>query len=70
VIEHWKALKNTSIAGLRATFLARDGLLTQREEDWVLRVERKTLDVLLDRIPWGYSTVAMPWNNYVIHVEW
>lgn len=70
VIEHWKALKNTSIEGLRATFLARDGLLTRRDDDWVLRVERKTLDVLLDRIPWGYSTVAMPWNAYVIHVEW
>jgi len=70
VIEHWKALKNTSIDGLRATFLTRDGVLTRRGDDWVLRVERKTLDILLDRIPWGYSTVAMPWNNYVIHVEW
>jgi len=70
VIEHWKALKNTSVDGLRATFLRRDGLMTRRDEDWVLRVERKTLDVLLDRIPWGYSTVSMPWNTYVIHVEW
>lgn len=70
VIEHWKALGSTSIAGLRATFLTRDGLLSRKDEDWLLRVERKTLDVLVDSIPWGYSTVALPWNNYVIHVEW
>lgn len=70
VVEHWKALKNTSVAALRQTFLTRDGLLARRDGDWLLRVERKTLDVLVDRIPWGYSTLALPWNAYVIHVEW
>ncbi|MGZ8157595.1 MAG: contractile injection system tape measure protein [Methylobacter sp.] len=70
VIEHWKALKNTSIDGLRETFLKRDGLITRKNDAWLLRVEQKTLDVLLDSIPWGYSTVALPWNDYLIHVEW
>lgn len=71
VIEHWKALKNTSIAGLRDTFLRRDGIITRTEDaDWQLRIERKTLDVLIDQLPWGYSIVAMPWNPYRIHVEW
>ena len=70
VIEHWKVLKNTSIDGLRETFLKRDGLITRKNDVWLLQVERKTLDVLLDSIPWGYSTVALPWNDYLIHVEW
>ncbi|MEI6756333.1 MAG: hypothetical protein FDX18_11150 [Chlorobium sp.] len=70
VIEHWKVLKNTSIDGLRETFLKRDGLLSVKEEGWLLQVERKTLDVLLDSLPWGYSTVLLPWNDYHIHVEW
>lgn len=70
VIAHWKALKNTSIDGLRETFLKRDGLITPKNDGWHLQVERKTLDVLLDSIPWGYSTVALPWNDYVIHVDW
>jgi len=70
VIEHWKALRNTSVDGLRITFLTRDGVLTRSDDGWQLRVERKTLDVLLDRIPWGYSTVALPWRDDLLHVEW
>ena len=70
VIQHWKILKNTSVDGLRETFLKRDGLITKKQDGWLLRVERKTLDVLLDSIPWGYSTITLPWNDYLIHVEW
>ena len=70
VIEHWQALKNTSVDGLRGAFLRRDGLITRKNDDWLLQVERKTLDVLLDSIPWGYSTITLPWNGYLIHVEW
>jgi Contractile injection system tape measure protein len=70
VIEHWKILKNTSIDGLRDAFLKRDGLLTKKEDGWLLQVEQKTLDVLLDKIPWGYSTISLPWNSYLVFVEW
>jgi hypothetical protein len=35
-----------------------------------LQVERKTLDVLLDSIPWGFSTVLLPWNPQPLFVEW
>lgn len=70
VIEHWQALKNTSINGLREAFLKRDGLITRKNDGWLLQVERKTLDCLLDSIPWGYSLVTLPWNSYLIHVEW
>ena len=70
VIEHWKAIKNTSINGLRESFLKRDGILTLKENGWLLQVERKTLDVLVDSIPWGYSTIAFSWNERLIFVEW
>jgi hypothetical protein len=70
VITHWKILKSTSIDGLRDAFLKRDGLLTKKEDGWLLQVEQKTLDVLLDKIPWGYSTISLPWNSYLVFVEW
>ena len=70
MIEHWKAIKNTSINGLRETFLKRDGIIKKQESGWLLQVERKTLDVLIDSIPWGYTTVFLPWNNYFVSVEW
>ena len=70
VITHWRALKNTSVNGLRGSFLTRDGILSRRENGWLLQVERKTLDVLLDNLPWGYGSVRLPWNDDIIMVEW
>ena len=70
VIEHWKAIKNTSVSGLRESFLKREGILTQKGNGWLLQVERKTLDILIDSIPWGYSTITFSWNEYLIFVEW
>ena len=70
VITHWKILKHTSISGLRESFLKRDGILRKKETGWLLQVERKTLDVLLDSIPWGFSTVLLPWNPQPLFVEW
>jgi hypothetical protein len=26
--------------------------------------------MLLDRLPWGYSTVKFPWMQELIHVQW
>jgi Contractile injection system tape measure protein len=70
VIEHWKVLKNTSVNGLRETFFKRDGLIMKNDVGWLLKVERKTLDVLLDNIPWGFSTLHLQWMPEVLHVEW
>lgn len=70
VIAHWTALKNTSVEGFRSAFLQREAMLFPRERDWQLVVERKTLDVLLESIPWGYGTLALSWNTYLIFTEW
>lgn len=70
VVENWKVLKNTSINGLRETFLKRDGVLSRKEKDWLLQVERKTADVLLESIPWGYSTISLGWNEHLVIIEW
>jgi hypothetical protein len=70
IIEHWQALRNTSIEGLRNSFLARGGSLSRSDGHWLLQVERKTMDVLLEKLPWGYTTITLPWNNYLIYVEW
>lgn len=72
IVAHWKSLKNTSPAGLREAFFKRDGTLerNQTPNSWLLRVERKAYDVLLDTIPWGFSMIKLPWSEQLIHVEW
>ncbi|MEQ1353488.1 MAG: contractile injection system tape measure protein [Candidatus Acidiferrum sp.] len=69
-ITHWAALKNTSVAGLRATFLNRQGLLREDESGWKLQVERAAFDVLLGQLPWSISVVKLPWMPWPIYTEW
>ncbi|HEX7645096.1 MAG TPA: contractile injection system tape measure protein [Burkholderiaceae bacterium] len=70
IIRNWRVIGNTSIAGLRESFLQRNGILRRREDGWRLKVERKTIDVLVDRLPWGMSVIKSPWMAQPIHVEW
>ncbi len=70
VIRNWTALKNTSPDGLRNAFLKRKGVIIKQEESYILRVERKSIDILLEKIPWSFSTIKLPWMKKIIHVEW
>jgi hypothetical protein len=70
MIQNWKVLGNTSIAGLRESFLQREGRLQLRDDAWHLLVEPRSFDMLLDQIPWGFSTIKYPWMERVIYVEW
>jgi hypothetical protein len=70
-ISHWEALLNTSPDALRGEFLTRPGQLSLDDEgDWLLRVETRTVDIMLDQLPWGISMVKLPWMNRLIRVEW
>ncbi len=70
VIRYWSALQNSSIGLLRAEFLQRAGKLSRREGGWQLQVERKDFDILLEQLPWGFSTFKLPWMEEILFVEW
>ncbi|WP_437901463.1 contractile injection system tape measure protein [Sorangium sp. So ce124] len=63
-------LGEMSIAGFRGSFLMRKGALSARDDAWLLRVERASHDVVLDRFPWGVSWVLLPWMAAPLCVEW
>lgn len=67
---NWAIIKNTSIPGLQETFLQREGRLDRTSDGWRLFVQRKTIDVLLDQIPWSISTIADAWMNEPVFVTW
>lgn len=69
VIQQWSIIKNTSIDGLRESFLMRDGKIIIGE-DYELRVEQKSYDMLLDQVPWGFNRVKFSWMNKMISVAW
>ena len=70
-IAHWGALGAASPDALRGEFLLREGTLTIDDDgDWLLRVERRTVDILLDQLPWGTSLIKLPWMPRLLKVEW
>ena len=70
VIGHWSALKNTSIAGFRHSFLQREGILRETEAGWSLQIERKAHDILLEQLPWGIGMIQFSWMRRPLQVEW
>ena len=70
VIKNWNALGKTSPEGLQEGFLKRDGKLLKNESGWKLIVESKTIDILLDKLPWGISIIKLPWMDEHLKVEW
>jgi hypothetical protein len=70
ILANWTVLSGTSIEGLQETFLQREGRLERTSDGWRLFVPRKTVDVLLDQLPWSISTVVHSWMPEPIFVTW
>jgi hypothetical protein len=64
---HWK---NLSMAGLQTSYLMREGLLRARDGHWLLQVKKETFDITLEKLPWGFGTVKLPWMNEILIIEW
>lgn len=70
VKSNWDKLKNTSVKGFQHSFIERPGKLEQREDKWVLYVENRSYDILLDTLPWSYRQIRLPWLKKKINVIW
>ncbi|WP_315838836.1 contractile injection system tape measure protein [Bradyrhizobium prioriisuperbiae] len=70
MIASWPIIASTSVTGLRETFLQREGKLQRLDDGWKLRVQRKTVDVLVDQVPWSISILFHAWMPEPLHVNW
>ncbi|WP_378179146.1 contractile injection system tape measure protein [Aquimarina sp. SS2-1] len=62
--------KNLSPDGLRTSYLCRQGSLRTRDGHWLLQVQRETHDITLEKLPWGFHTIKLPWMQEILVVEW
>lgn len=69
-IAQWEILQNTSVSGLREGFLQRPGMLFSKNGDFYLRIEKSSIDVLLDYLPWNLGMIMLPWMKDILRVEW
>jgi hypothetical protein len=70
VLAHTSGFATLSVAGLRDSFLQRRGALSTRDGCWLLRVERRTHDILLDCLPWPMQWTRLPWMPLPLRIEW
>lgn len=70
VQHNWTPMKKSSAALLQNEFFQRSGKLVITDQDHTLTVERKTQDILLDKLAWGISLVKLPWQKKFIFVNW
>ncbi|WP_144282614.1 contractile injection system tape measure protein [Chryseobacterium echinoideorum] len=69
VQHNWSAMKKSSIALLQNEFFQRPGKLVI-DHDYTLTVERKTQDILLEKLGWGIGLVKLPWQEKFIFINW
>lgn len=70
VQQNWKPMKKSSGALLQNEFFQRSGKLVITDHDYTLTVERKTQDILLDKLAWGISLVKLPWKENFMFINW
>jgi hypothetical protein len=70
VIDRAPVPADLSIASFRAGFLVRPGALSTRDGTWLLQLERRQHDAVLDRFPWSWRWIKLPWMPEPLRVEW
>ncbi|WP_264529083.1 contractile injection system tape measure protein [Flavobacterium sp. N502540] len=70
VLDNWPIMKNSSIALLQNEYLQRPGKIILNEDNPKVIVERKTQDILLDKINWNLGIVKLAWKDKIIFVDW
>ncbi|MEN2399248.1 contractile injection system tape measure protein [Flavobacterium sp. MC2016-06] len=70
VLDNWQVMKNASLDLLRNEYLQRPGKIILTGDNPKVLVERKTQDILLDKISWNLGVVKLAWKNKIIFVDW
>lgn len=70
VIGYWPSCGSSSIDGFRGNWLVRDGRMSESDNCWTLNVEKKPYDLLLNKAPFSFSTVGLPFMIKPLCVDW
>tara|TARA_B100000886_G_scaffold80277_1_gene52189 strand:- start:1776 stop:4670 length:2895 start_codon:yes stop_codon:yes gene_type:complete len=68
VLNNWKKVK--TITTLRDWFLKREGVITLKDEVYILDVEKKPFDIFLKTLSWGFSNIKHSLMSKMLVVNW
>ncbi|CAM3837862.1 hypothetical protein VA7868_02330 [Vibrio aerogenes CECT 7868] len=61
VVSRWDALKNMSAPAFRQLFLQRPAKTEPSALGFSICVEKQTIDILMEKMPWGIGIIRLPW---------
>jgi hypothetical protein len=70
IINNWPVMKNTKRDSFRESFLNRRGFISKCDDTWLLHVEKRAFDMLIDTLPWGFSMIKLPWMKQILQTTW
>jgi hypothetical protein len=70
LIAHWSILQNTSVDGLRQSFLQRKGKIDFQHGKWQVQVEQQAYDMLLQHLPWNIQMIQLQWMPEMLITQW
>ncbi len=69
MISYWDPFHGTTIRTLREAFMQRKGTIGFEGQNWILHVEGKSIDILMDTMPWEFQYIITKWSKPII-VDW
>lgn len=69
VQQNWSAMKNSSVELLQNEFFQRSGKLILKDNP-LITIEKKTQDILLNKLSWGLGFIKLPWQEQFIYINW
>ena len=70
VKERWPQVKDTTVELIRNTFVLRGAVLKVQENGWLMQVEQRGYDIVLESLPWSFGFVKTQIMDKPIFVEW
>jgi len=70
LIHYWTTLKNTSVDAFKYNFFNRNAIMTINEHQLRLHIQRESIDVLIETLPWSISIIKHDWMKKIIMVDW
>jgi len=70
LIHYWTTLKNTSVDAFKYNFFNRNAIMTMNEHQLHLHIQRESIDVLIETLPWSISIIKHAWMKNIIMVNW
>ncbi|MGL5892535.1 MAG: contractile injection system tape measure protein, partial [Bacteroidia bacterium] len=68
--EQWSSLRSPYGDAIRQNFMQRTGIIERKDNSWLVRIQRTSLDILMDSLPWSISVIRLPWTQHLIQTEW